>query len=244
MQKTKEVWKQVKISKFKGTYCVSSSGKIKKLGYFLKTSGKWSPSKLMSPQIHSRGYVRVNLSKGGFSKSYYVHRLVAMFFIPNTLNKPCINHKDGNKLNNHYLNLEWCTVDENNEHAIQNGLVKDPPGLISKEDRRFIVENILIVGRKALAEKFGVSEKYVLSIARINGVSVKGTKHGKKAIPRHKEIIDTETGKYYISDTLAEYLKTSRKEVVRMLNEERKPNTSPYRYTGRYVNKKVEECNT
>ncbi len=56
------------------------------------------------------------------NKLQYVHRLVAEKFIPNPLNKKSINHKDGNRSNNHVNNLEWATRRENCEHARLNGL--------------------------------------------------------------------------------------------------------------------------
>lgn len=52
----------------------------------------------------------------------YIHRLVASAFLPNPEGKATINHKDGNKSNNHIDNLEWATYSENVQHAVQNGL--------------------------------------------------------------------------------------------------------------------------
>lgn len=65
------------------------------------------------------GYLNVFL---GANNQYKVHRLVAMQFIDNPENKKYVNHKDGNKLNNHVDNLEWATLSENSQHAMDTGL--------------------------------------------------------------------------------------------------------------------------
>lgn len=63
------------------------------------------------------GYLYVDLYKNGDKVRKFIHRLVAETFIPNTDNKPMVNHKDGNTKNNHIDNLEWVTAKENVEHA-------------------------------------------------------------------------------------------------------------------------------
>lgn len=68
----------------------------------------------------ARGYMYVRTS----NKNLQVHRLVASAFVPNPDNKPYVNHKDGDKTNNHYKNLEWVTAKENAQHAIKSGLTK------------------------------------------------------------------------------------------------------------------------
>ena len=73
--------------------------------------------KYLIPETTEKGYLRVDLNKGGVRKHYKVHRLVAGEFIPNPLGKPQVNHIDGNKKNNSVSNLEWVTNRENYDHA-------------------------------------------------------------------------------------------------------------------------------
>ena len=63
------------------------------------------------------GYKKVNIDK----KQKHVHRLVALAYIPNPENKPCVMHKDGDKLNNNIDNLEWSTNSEIRQNSINNG---------------------------------------------------------------------------------------------------------------------------
>lgn len=108
----KEEWKPIK--GFKGLYEVSNTGKIK--------SFQRGKTKILRQNISQRGYHHVILSKNKVNKDLRVHRLVASAFIPNPLNKPEVNHIDGNKDNNNVDNLEWATCKENIDHAIKMGL--------------------------------------------------------------------------------------------------------------------------
>ena len=68
--------------------------------------------------ISSHGYEVVTVN----GKTKYIHRLIAEEHIPNPNNYPCINHINGNKLDNSIENLEWISRRKNCEHARLNGL--------------------------------------------------------------------------------------------------------------------------
>ena len=68
------------------------------------------------------GYYLVTLCYKGKQKNKFIHRLLAEHFIDNPENKPVVNHIDGVKTNNNLSNLEWCTVKENSQHAVNLGL--------------------------------------------------------------------------------------------------------------------------
>ncbi len=79
--------------------------------------GRW-----LKPYKGIWGYLKVTLCKDGKNTDMKIHRLVAQAFIPNPMNKPQINHLSGIKIDNRVENLEFCTSQENMDHAIKNGL--------------------------------------------------------------------------------------------------------------------------
>lgn len=116
-----EMWKD--ILGFEGLYQVSNLGNIRRLKRILETKRKDSTCYpvILKCKTSSDGYRDVMLSRSDAKSCYLrVHRLVATAFIPNPENKPLVNHKDVNKLNNNASNLEWCTSRENIIHAFKN----------------------------------------------------------------------------------------------------------------------------
>lgn len=106
----KEIWKPV--VGYENRYQVSNLGNIKSLNY----RGTSVPG-LLKPVKLKLGYLQISTWADGKQYNATIHRLVAEAFIPNPENKPCINHIDGNKLNNRVENLEWCTDSENKVHS-------------------------------------------------------------------------------------------------------------------------------
>lgn len=78
----------------------------------------------MKPSLSKYGYYRVGLTNANGKKIISIHRLVAKTYLPNTFNKPQVNHINGIKSDNRLENLEWATREENMQHAYSNGLMK------------------------------------------------------------------------------------------------------------------------
>lgn len=116
-----EIWKDIK--GFEGYYQISNLGNVKSLGIYNKNQYKYEH--LKNKRISNKGYYYVAVSYKSKFKILTIHRLVAQAFIPNPFNKPCVNHIDGNKLNNSLDNLEWVTYSENTKHAWENGLFSE-----------------------------------------------------------------------------------------------------------------------
>lgn len=73
--------------------------------------------RILKPRKNRNGYLQVILCKDGKRKTFLVHRLVAIAFIPNPENKRTVNHKDENKTNNCVENLQWMTDKENTVYS-------------------------------------------------------------------------------------------------------------------------------
>lgn len=112
---TTEIYRD--IEGFEGLYQVSNFGNVVSLP---KGDGNGHRERTLKVDL-SRTYACVSLCKEGKVTRVCNHILVARTFLPNPDNKPVVNHKDLNKLNNFVDNLEWVTFSENAIHALQNG---------------------------------------------------------------------------------------------------------------------------
>ena len=122
-----EEWKD--IPEYEGLYQASNYGRIRRL-------------RILKGSVIFDGYVIVGLSRESTAKSLKIHRLVAKSFILNPNNKPCINHIDGNKMNNNINNLEWCTYSENMKHSFAMGFHKSGPRIKYKRFNDFQIRVI------------------------------------------------------------------------------------------------------
>lgn len=124
-----EIWKE--IIGYENYYKVSNYGNITSIDRLVKNSDKSyrkAKSTKLNPTNNGRGYLIVFLCKGDGRKNHYVHRLVATHFLDNPKKLGQVNHKDGDKTNNHFSNLEWCTSAENLKHARDVGLIQSAKG--------------------------------------------------------------------------------------------------------------------
>ncbi len=124
--------KQIIVDNISTTYYITEDGKC----YNTITN------KYLKGQINcNNGYLSYGITlPNGKMKRCYAHRLVANAFIKNPLNKSEVNHIDGNKLNNSVDNLEWCTSEENKEHAHKNELYKYNHIYCFSKDKKLIAE--------------------------------------------------------------------------------------------------------
>lgn len=136
---------------YEGYYQISNLGRVK--------SSYKKCSILKSPKCKS-GYKTVNLYRDKKLKNCYLHRLIAITFIPNPENKPYVNHIDGNKLNNDLNNLEWCNGSHNVKEAFRLKLKNNPKGSENKRSKKVIntITNEVYDSLEDASKKLGIKK--------------------------------------------------------------------------------------
>lgn len=117
-----EIWKDV--INYENFYQVSNFGRVKSLSR-LSARGFMIQDRILTPRLDGGGYHKAFLYKNSIRKQYSIHRLVCLHFLYRENSTLEVNHKDGNKNNNHLENLEWCTRGYNISHAYKLGLKKN-----------------------------------------------------------------------------------------------------------------------
>lgn len=162
-----EIWKHVEIPDYlNGRIMISNYGNV----YSLLTN------KMLVLGTTKTGYKIISTKIGGRQGKYIcykVHRLVAFAFVDGYEDGLIVNHKDGNKLNNYYENLEWVTYKENATHATINKLYQKAKGSsigaskLTEEQVIFIKQNKDVIinkfSRKFFCNLLGIRSSHTIS---------------------------------------------------------------------------------
>jgi hypothetical protein len=162
---------RVDVKGYEGLY------QIDEFGNLFSTPRNGTRGGKLKPRINNDGYYYFGLTKNNITQSIKAHRLVGFHFLPSPENPQthnCLNHKDGDKLNNHYTNLEWCTQKENVNHAWQLGLSKALVGEFNGNSKITDSQRVSIVREYAttdmnqmqIAKKYGVTQGNVSLIVK------------------------------------------------------------------------------
>lgn len=140
-----EEWKD--IEGYEGCYQISNLGRVKSLPKPIVMPNsvcRYSLERILIPQnrnIARQAYKKIDLSKNGTVRQISVHRLVAIAFIPNPENKPCVNHINRDGSDNRSSNLEWCTYKENTNHWLKDSGKRVIKKEYSEVETEYLIHN-------------------------------------------------------------------------------------------------------
>lgn len=169
---SKEIWKD--IPGYEGYYQVSNCGRVKSLDR-VKCDGIRMKGRIKKTHYDDCGYELIQLRKDGSYKHLSIHRLVASAFIPNPDNLPQVNHKDEVRNHNTVDNLEWCTVEYNQNYghrkkraSINSTGVNNSRAKLTEKDvleiRKTYIPGDKKYCKRALARKYNVSYETITAI--------------------------------------------------------------------------------
>ena len=166
-----------------------------KTKYVVNTEGSvinTETGKIIKPETTHAGYQRLLIYYNGKRKLMYVHRLVAMAFLPNPDHLPEVNHKNGNKSDNSVDNLEWCDSSYNNQHSYDTGLKPFGEG---KPNASITNEDAIRIAKCFEENKLTMTE-----ISRLIGTSWRVVKHIRNGETWRRVVKDHDFSKYDILD--------------------------------------------
>jgi len=175
-----EEWKAV--PGFEGLYEASSCGRVRSLDrHMTRKDGKplFIPGRMLKALPNNNGYPRLSLVRDGISHWRTVHSIIAATFLappPRDTGPQAtdygVNHKDGDKTNNHAHNLEYVTNAANLKHARATGLLsvvgtKNGRAKITENEVREIRRLYAAGARQVdLADAFGIDQTQVSRVVR------------------------------------------------------------------------------
>lgn len=161
---------------YNADYIVSSEGyviSLERLKYYSDGRVDLQPTRQLKPTLNSNGYYHISFYVDGIQRRRPLHRIVAELFIENPLGLTCVNHIDGNKLNNCVDNLEWISLEDNTRHAAETGLMASGSRHGNAKLDEISVSFIKLainkgLSNKAIATLHGVSEGAIGQIRKGN----------------------------------------------------------------------------
>lgn len=160
----KEEWRDIR--DYEGFYQVSNLGRVRSVDRWIDRKGSpyLAKGKVLSMnKLNKSGYRICCLSRNDNKKYMRFNRLVAIAFIPNPEDKPFVNHIDGDRLNDRFDNLEWCTNGENIQHAYDTGLAKKGEDHIQSKLSKQEVRDIYVLAKNKTYRQWEIAEKYKIS---------------------------------------------------------------------------------
>lgn len=157
-----EIWKPV--VGYEGLYSISEYGKLRK-----EYSSKGKKIGIYPGYMTYKGYIAASLTKDRQRKMIFVHKLVCEAFIGVRPRGMQVNHKDANKMNNHFSNLEYVTLQQNKHHAFLHGLCKAPKGVLQHSAK--LTEKQVISIRRQYA-KGNISQATLAQRYKVNQTAI------------------------------------------------------------------------